>query len=501
MSVDPTKGGGLALAGPPVDTYTASNTFAQMIGNSKAKFDSAHDGGDMITRNTAEDLILQRLDDNINEALVSYYTGPNDADLSAGSAKVLGWTNQILDPSTGVTRGNEYESKDAMKVLDWLAHIYAPEPEPAAAQTNLAGPAGTSGGTGTSAPVDIDKMVKNVLGASSSGEKLDLFGAMLDAIIEDLMREQAGRESNAGAGTGLGGTPTSGATGGDTPTGSTPASTEVSGGTGGTPPAPPQLTERAYSADEIAQNSEIGQGFSLRQNGDGSIGIKSKKGKENDELDAGEGPWVIHASPGNQGGSVDLGKFHATGKRGQELGVMRIHRPDGTVDEVALRGNFSGNQTVNIDGAFTKIELEARGDNSDFSLRGFKVKEPAEGGATGTGGAGDTPNAVGNSGGLSDIMNSVTNAGVKDFLSALQEAAKIIQASTAIPEKEKNEIIDLLSQLGGAVAKAAGAGGASTPELTGEEKLGVLQSLRDIVTKLDGLTLSETQKSAVVDML
>lgn len=417
-------------------TMEMSESFAKSLYGEMSDVSANTDSTNRYSQTDALYEEVSHVIDEADHAGTKFYdNNPDHLDASA-EKYLLGLSTWMKGEQSNARSSGEVDAGDAGQLKefadDFRGAFDAAMEEKYPSTASSGGSSGTGASGGASGDMDmggVKEALAEVKSSDNSSAKSSALGNAIDALIAQIkgggeaapadgrageLQEDIGKLKDAiggGSGTSEGGSAAKPVMA-TTPTGSEvdeAGETDASGsdagsggggngGGGGEPaPAPAPVTERLEGdalMGRLAGSIEAGM-IKLDDaklnfdDSDGGIGIGD------DEIGRGEKMVFTPQSPAD-GATVELVDLFGGEKGGQENGTIKVMKDGEQVDEIAVRGDMDGNQSVKIDQPFDELVFESNGKESDFAIKSITTETggAAPDGPGGTDGA-PAPDAPG----------------------------------------------------------------------------------------------------------
>ena len=349
---------------------------------------------------------LKHLSGEFQNALYNYYTG-NSVGFNEQFAEVVQTSKHIIENALSDIRRGDFNPQGSVESVlsELLSYLQPMQPPP---RTVGGGPGSVSDGA-------IGEMLDKARSAYDPATKADHLGDAINEMLTQLGGGQPTRQPQPDIGLFPGEDPYR------------PITPAV--------PAEPELTETKLTGDDLVSRLDAG-GKAIGREKDGADDVWGPKGSRNKgEVDPGE-ELKFHAPERTESATVTIGKLYNDGPdRGrQEQGIIKVFDGDKLVKTIDIRGNASGEQQVEIDVPFSRLEFESAGKGSDFGIKDITVRQSAADGVEGP----QPVDGIGEPGAAEGFY--------ANLLGLLGEVGRLIAASDA-SVGEKNVMIDDLAAL------------------------------------------------------
>lgn len=488
-----------------------SESFATRLNNEMTDISSNVDSSN---RYSADDDLFTEVDQSIqvlDQAKIMKYTGNRDHLDSSAEMYIMGLNDHLKAQQGNARSSGGVDVGDAGLLKEFADDFRGAFDSAMADKYPDAAPSGGSSETGTSggASGDMDmggvkEALAEVKSSDNSSAKSSALGKAIDALIAQIkgggeaapaegrageLQEDIGKLKDAiGGGSEI-----------DEPGGPDAGSGGNGGGGGGEPaPAPAPVTERL---EGDALMGRLAGGLTLGDmtmedlklnfdDSDGGIGIGD------DEIGRGEKMTFTPQSPAD-GATVELVDLFGGEKGGQENGTIKVMKDGEQVDEIAVRGDMDGNQSVKIDQPFDELVFESNGKESDFAIKSITTETggAAPEGTGGADGADETP-------GVDDgAQAQFDETQLLELLQALSETIGLIDGSTSLSEDDKGMLLDKVAEVVGSMVDALDAGGEGGGAVTNEEVATILEGVSGLNEGIEGAVDDSSDKNDVLDSL
>lgn len=260
-------------------------------------------------------------------------------------------------------------------------------------------------------------------------------------------------------------------------------------------PAPEPKTTKLEGDALMGRLDAGGRGLTF-DSSDGGIGIR---GREKDEIDRGEKMTFRPEEPAS-GGSVDLVDLFGTGKKGQETATISVMKDGKEVDQITVRGDMDGDQTVKIDEAFDELVFESGGGKSNFAVKSITTETGGE--APEAPDAPDAPEpAPGADDGEEAARADFDITQLLDLLQALSDTIALIDGAEALSDQERGALLDKVAEVIEPIADALDADGEGGEAVTAEEVATIMEGVSGLNEGIEAEIDDSGTKNDALDAL